>query len=807
MKMGNLKIGTRLRIGYLVVILFTLAIGGVALFQINVLTDLVSEMYDHPLTVGYAMRDIRSEIDEMHDQVQKLLFAENSAELDEVEKTIDEASIRVLDKFVLVAERFLGDKNDVLIAQKAFTNWAENLHQEFETVRTEGKQKLDAAFYRNHLERTDQLHEKLTVMIDFALNKAQSFRDMAREREAQTRTTMAWLLGATLFLSLVIAWVITNSISPSLKRMVQRMMEIAKGDLRRNMEIYQKDEIGALAESFREMQSGLRNKAEVALAIAGGDLDRTVSVNGDDDLLGNAINQMTAALRKSRRLSDLQDWVKTGKNELSRIIVGQGDLKVLSTDLLGFYAGYINAQIGALYAMSDEDTLTLQGRYAAGSGDELKMSIAPGEGLVGQAALEKKMLTLTDLPKDYFCIRSSLGGTPARHLLAIPILFENVVKGVIELGSIEPFSDAALDFLHDTAGSVATAVHTVQNQLKLKEYLTQSREQAEQLQVQEEELRAANEELEEQTRSLKNSEEQLKQQQEELKTINEELEEKNQSLEEQQKQIGQKNQALENAGRELAVTSRYKSEFLANMSHELRTPLNSLLLLSRDLMENTQGNLTPDQVEAADIIHRGGTELLQLINEVLDLSKIEAGRMALKLGNVPLKDLAGSIEQSFSHVAVRKGLRFRVEVGENLPPGIRTDGQRLRQILKNLISNALKFTEQGEVVVAIECPSYEENPMGGGINAERWLAIRVRDTGIGVPGDRQKRIFEAFQQADSSTARKYGGTGLGLSISRELGKTSRWRDSAHERSRRGIDFHAHPPPGSISQGHNIKRID
>jgi CheY-like chemotaxis protein/signal transduction histidine kinase/HAMP domain-containing protein len=777
MKMGNLKIGTRLTIGFMLVIVMTLAAGGLGLRQIRLLAGLVTKMYNHPLTVGYAMRDIRSEIDRMHDQMQRLLFVSDAVELDDVARNIDTSAARVMDKFALVMKRFLGDTNDVVIARQAFIEWKHTLDQDVAVVRSGGRDTLDRDHFLDRLKRTDALQNKLQVMIDFAIGKAKSFLDEADRQHAKARAISVGFLAATLVLSLGIALVITRSIAPSLRLIVQRMEDIAKGDLDHDVEIVQKDEIGALADSFRVMRRGLHDKAEVAMAIASGDLGRQVQISGPEDHLGNAIDRMTLALQETKRNSDLLDWHKTGKNELNRIIVGQDDLKILAAEMLNFLANYVQAQVGTLYVLSKDGLLTLEAGYAVDPQHVAAPAIALGQGLVGQAAVEKKVIHRTDIPKDYFRINSSLGNSLPRQIVAVPLLFKDALQGVIELGSFEAFSTDKLDFLQKTSIAAAIAVRSVQNQTRRKELLEQTQQQARQLQAQEEELRVANEELEEQTRSLRQSREQLKQQQEELQAINEELEEKSQYLEEQKEQISSRNRALEVAraqleqrAQELELASKYKSEFLANMSHELRTPLNSLLLLSRDLEENAKGNLDTDQVESAGVIHNSGGELLQLINEILDLSKIEAGQMVLKIDDVDLQETAATLKQGFKPVAAQKGLDFEIDMAEGLPASIRTDAQRLLQILKNLVSNALKFTDQGAVTVAIHLPAVDTDLTRSGLNPRQCVAFCVKDTGIGIPADKQMLVFEAFQQADGGTARKYGGTGLGLSIARELTK-------------------------------------
>jgi CheY-like chemotaxis protein/HAMP domain-containing protein len=777
MKLSNLKIGTRLTIGFILVILQILIIGGMALHQMAQMAGLVNQMYEHPLTTGNTMRNIRSEIEHMHDQVQLLLFINNAAALDAVKRKIDASAQRVQAKFDRVEERYSGDKRDVIVARKTFNAWKKKLDDAFAAVRRGDTSRLDKKHYEAFLKRTNALTAKLQVVIDFASDNAQRFLNTAHRQLVHDRWAMAAHLGVTLLLSLIISWLITRSIAPPLELIVRRMQGIARGDLQHDLDIQQKDEIGKLAESFHVMRVGLHNKADVAMAIAAGDLSRRVAINGRDDHLGNAIDKMSLALQESKKKNDQRDWFKSGKNELNRIIVGQSDLKVLATQMLSFFAGHLAAQIGTLYVISGNGELVLYGSYATGSDPAPAAIISPGEGLVGQAAMEKKIIVLTDIPNDYLRIGSSLGDALPRHIIAVPLIFEGTIQGVMELGAIDAFSEDKLDFLNDTFYPVAIAVHNAQNQAKRDELLKQTQAQARQLQVQEEELRVANEELEEQTHSLRKSEYRLKQQQEELRAINEELEEKNESLEAQKEQIARKNEALEEVrrelehrARELEVTGKYKSEFLANMSHELRTPLNSLLLLSRDLEKNAPGNMNPQQVESAAVIHKSGLELLQLINEVLDLSKIEAGRMALKIEDIPLSEVTAAVEQRFKPMAAQQGLFLEIINHDPLPPSIQTDGQRLQQILNNLIGNALKFTDHGGVTLSVQRPGGGTNLTESGLETDNCLAFGVTDTGVGIPADKQAHIFEAFQQADGGTSRKYGGTGLGLSIARELAK-------------------------------------
>ncbi|MFZ0929768.1 MAG: response regulator, partial [Syntrophobacteraceae bacterium] len=806
LKMGNYRIGTRLTIGFLLKMLLILTVGGFALYQMNILGNLLTEIYEHPLTVGYTARDIRGNVYDIHGRMQKIPYVADTAALNELEREVNDLEAQTLSKFDILQERFLGNKEDVKSARAAFAGWRKLRDERFRLARTEGKDKLDASYYLSEQKYADDVRGKIQAVVDFSQWKAQDFIQTANAEKSGATKAMTGLIAGTLLLGLGVTLLIIRSIAPPLRLIVGRMKDIARGDLSHDVEIVQKDEIGELAESFRNMQASLRNKAEVASAIAGGDFSRMVEIGGSRDLLGNSINQMTLSLRQSKAENDLQDWVKTGKNELNSIIVGENDVNALAGDIISFLAGYINARIGTLYLMSDQGALTLAGSYAFSKRKSLAAVIEPGEGLVGQAAVEGNIISITNIPEDYIRINSSFGDSPPRNIAAVPFVFENAVKGVIELGSFEEFSDEKLDFLRDISNFIAIAFHTIQNQVRLKELLDETQRQAAQLQVQEEELRAANEELEEQTRSLRLSEEKLKQQQEELEVVNEELEEKNDSLEKQQGQITQKNQALEETrwelekrARELEVTGKYKSEFLANMSHELRTPLNSLLLLSRDLADNSRGNLVQEQVESAKIIQKSGVELLQLIEEILDLSKIESGIMTLKIGDVRLQEIADYVDERFRPAATGKRIGFKIVLDDTLPESIRTDRQRLEQVLKNLLSNAVKFTDTGSVTVEFHRPAATVNLSKSGLNRGRAVAISVRDTGIGIPDDKQLLVFEAFQQADSGTTRKYGGTGLGLSISREIVKLLGGEIQLESRLGQGSTFTLYLPT-EISEG-------
>jgi signal transduction histidine kinase/CheY-like chemotaxis protein len=399
-----------------------------------------------------------------------------------------------------------------------------------------------------------------------------------------------------------------------------------------------------------------------------------------------------------------------------------------------------------------------------------------GEGLVGQCAVDRRMLLIKHAPTEYLPIASGLGEAPPRNIAILPVLFEGEVRAVLELATFDEFDEIRLTFLEQLAETIGIVLNTIAANMRTEELLKQSQALTESLQSQQDALTETNKRLEQQTRSLQKSEELLKKQQDELQKTNAELEEKAQLLsrgktevELKNKEVEQAKVALEEKAEQLALISKYKSEFLANMSHELRTPLNSLLILSQILTENADGNLTTKQVGFAQTIHTSGSDLLDLINDILDLSKIESGTMAVDVTTVSFGEVRRFVENTFRQVADLKGLDFRVDLDPALPPAIQTDNKRLQQVLKNLLSNAFKFTEKGTVAMRAELAMGGWNPEQEMLNsASAVVAFSVSDTGIGIPREKHGVIFEAFQQGDTGTSRKYGGTGLGLSISRQI---------------------------------------
>ncbi|MCC5646928.1 HAMP domain-containing protein [Nostoc sp. CHAB 5824] len=527
----------------------------------------------------------------------------------------------------------------------------------------------------------------------------------------------------------------------------------------------------------------LRAIAEVATAVTKGDLTRSIAVEalGEVAILKDNINQMIANLRETTQKNTEQDWLKTNLAKFTRMLQGQRDLETVSKLILSELAPLVGAQHGVFFLMdSGENTayLKLISSYAYRERRHLANRFHLGEGLVGQCALEKERILLTDVPSDYVRIASGLGEASPLNAVVLPVLFEGQVTAVIELASFRRFSEIHLTFFDQLTESIAIVLNTIAASMRTEELLKQSQSLAEELQTQQNELRETNKRLEQQAQSLKTSEDLLKGQQEELQQTNAELEEKAELLAMQKKEVERKNREIEQArlsledkAEQLALSSKYKSEFLANMSHELRTPLNSLLILAKLLADNIDHNLTAKQVEYSQTIYSAGTDLLALINDILDLAKIESGTMSIDMTQMPLTELGDQIERTFRQIAQSKGLAFAIEFTPELPTTIYTDVKRLQQVLKNLLSNAFKFTEQGEVRLRIAVAKQGWSSDQVILNrAQNVIAFSVSDTGIGIAPDKQKVIFEAFQQADGSTSRRYGGTGLGLSISREIAR-------------------------------------
>jgi HAMP domain-containing protein/CheY-like chemotaxis protein/signal transduction histidine kinase len=597
--------------------------------------------------------------------------------------------------------------------------------------------------------------------------------------------------------------VMAANLTEQVRGIVKVVSAVASGDLKQKLTVQSKGEVAALAETINNMTDTLaifadqvttvarevgvegrlggqasvpgvagtwkdltvnvnfmasnlttqvRAIAEVATAVTKGDLTRAVQVEARGEVaeLSENINTMIQNLRLTTERNTEQDWLKSNLAKFTNMLQGQRDLNTVGRMLLTELTALVRAQLGVIYRLDTEaeGILRIVASYAGAGVDGHPKAIRIGEGMVGQCAVEKRRLLVGGLHNGVVPIRSALLGVLPRNIIVLPVLFEGQVKAVIELSSLDNFTELEISFLDQLTANIGIVLNSIEATMQTEGLLKQSQELATELQVQQKELQQTNDKLEQKAQQLAEQ--------------NVEVERKNQEIE-------QARRALEEKAEELALTSKYKSEFLANMSHELRTPLNSILILGQQLADNPDLNLTNKQVEFARTIHGAGTDLLNLISDILDLSKIESGTVTVDAEEIPVSSLSEAVARPFRHEAENKHLSFDVQIDPAVGRMIFTDSKRLQQVLKNLLSNAFKFTEQGGVQLKVTAPASGWSPhhpilsQPGGV-----VAFEVTDSGIGIPPEKQRIIFEAFQQADASTSRKYGGTGLGLAISREL---------------------------------------
>lgn len=618
--------------------------------------------------------------------------------------------------------------------------------------------------------------------------------------------------------------------SNRIDRVIEHLTRYASMDFSRKLPISESgDELDAVAAALNTLAEELEAKSlsvknnearvneimEALLSYTMMDFSRKLRVSdlGDEwDAISLGLNTLTEELEYAldnekisrenlekayKSLSDKNE-ILSGIAEINQTIRGQDNVNKLSTNLIKKICESVGASVGAIYVSNDENVLRFSGGYAFDK--DPGFQILMGQGLVGQAAVEKNIKLVKDIPSDYIKITSALGNMSPRHLLIIPFIFEERTIAIAEIGLLSLLTPIQEEYLKQISENVAVAFNSVISREKLEELYIQTQQQAEELEAQQEELKQTNEELSNQAQMLLASEEELNVQQEELKQANYELEEKANELIKKNIELEDAKQAIITKAREIEKASRYKSEFLANMSHELRTPLNSILILAKLLEENTEANLTPKQIECANVIYQSGDDLLHLLNDILDLSKIESGKLELMIQPVFLKEIAAYIRSLFYEAANNKKIKLIIKVAKDLSSEeIRTDRGRLEQILKNLVSNALKFTEEGSVTLTIKAVPAMDFQKESLKNSKKVILFSIADTGIGIPENKLSLIFEAFQQADGSTSRRYGGTGLGLSISKQLAEMLGGEIHVRSKVNKGSTFNLFIPAESSEE--------
>jgi CheY-like chemotaxis protein len=761
----SLRFGPRLMISFGVVLLLIFVFGVRAYQYVDRLAGITRDLYLHPIAVRSASKSIQIDVLKARDTVWKMVYLRDKSKLGQSVVEIRKLEDQVSQNFSLVNENFLGDKREVREAQTSFNRWLEIVDSEIRLMEENQWEKTEEVINRTGTPAVSQLDSDLKDIVDFAEKKSESFYAQSIQIHQQVVTELVLIWAGIFVCSFIIGYAITRSITKPLARLMQVAADVASGAKVPLQKTERSDEIGDLIRSFDDIIRSNDLLVSQAQAISTGDFSRDVQIRSAQDDLGLALQQMTVDLRKARRGSDYQDWLKSGQNKLNESLSGDQEISILARKAIYFLANYLGAQMGAIYLYSAEKgELILQGSYALTLRQGLDTGIKLGQGLVGQAGRDREVISVSNLPEDYARITSATGDAWPRNVIVAPVVHEDQLVGVLELASVAEFSAEALEFLQLVRSHIAITLQSAQSREKMKLLLAKTQEQSEELQLQQEELQQINEELQSQQEELRQTNEELQEQTSQLEVQKQSIEEKNRLLEQTRGLIEEKAAALE-------VASRYKSEFLANMSHELRTPLNSILLLSKMLAENKGGaTLSDKQMEFARTIHDSGADLLTLINEILDLSKIEAGKMELSPDSFPIRDVMGSLNRLFQPVAKEKGLDWEFYVGAGLPDQVYTDRLRLEQILRNLIGNAVKFTALGWVRLRARRPLAGEILPASSLLPGETVVWSVEDTGEGIPADKQSLIFEAFKQADGTTSRKHGGSGLGLTIVRQLAR-------------------------------------
>lgn len=751
-----MKIRSKLLLGFSLLLMIILILGFINLDRLKYMNTQLDSIYSGRYLMIKNSTGMRGDINDLARISTNLVQIQDEAKITAGRKMIEskqESAMQHLSAIKSMADT-AEERRLIIINETSFNEfikYVENLLDLLEKGQYEG-----ALSYRisNGQELQDELLNSLNDTRDYF--DAQIETEIANTKQEYNRSINIMIITMVLGLLIgigVVLWVLP-SIARGLFNVSGMIRHFAQGNLEAimSMPVPMKDEIGEVAATFKEMTEDLIEKQEI----------------------------------ESRYMKHQEDqsWLNKNLARINELLHGKDSLDEIAQMFISEFTPVLGASYGTLYVRRAEENpneLQLCGSYsrddAIGSRDVFNI----GEGLIGQAAMDKKPIFLLEAPADYVSVRSGLGGATPPHILIYPVMFEEEVLGVVELAKFNSFTPLEEQLLSKLADNLGIILNNIMGRIRVEELLRESQAMTEELQVQseelqthQEELRRSNEQLGKQTEALKRSEELLQRQQEELEHYNTELIAKTRALEEQVHRVEEKNNEIEETKRELeqhasqlAVTSKYKSEFLANMSHELRTPLNSLLILSQLLSENKENNLSPKQVEYAQTIHASGSDLLKMIDEILDLSKVDAGKMEINEEIYTIHDLTEYVKQNYGPVAMDNNIGLRIEVADSVPEQLRTDGHRVKQIIRNLLSNAFKFTNHGYISLIIDLAESNEVPQCLDSSSE-YIALKVKDTGIGIPEDKLELIFGAFQQVDGTTSRNYGGTGLGLSISRGL---------------------------------------
>ncbi|MDB5053909.1 MAG: histidine kinase [Bacilli bacterium] len=727
-----MKIRTRLLLGFGAMLLLMSALAGIGINRLSLLSGSMDELYQNRYAKVKLAYNIRVNVTDASRSLMNLMMNDPATDVVKETENANQSINKAGTDFIQLGKISQDASEKKLITDlttigKSYFDYKEQIlkfiasnqiNAAYELRKNQGSALQTSLFAQ--LDQLVAFHEQ-------AMNQAYN-SSIAKNKDAVKLLTCLLIAGLLLGLGIMV-WILF-SLSNGLNRVVKVLSKFSNGDfgVASRIHVISKDEIGEVAQAFNSMAEEIENKS--------------------------------TREKEYNRSREEQTWLKSNVAQMTTVLQSVGDLREVAQTFLREVAAMIQVNCGSFYLNEmhgNERLLNLYGVYAYKPLNPSLESIRYGEGLIGQCALDKKAILLKDIPRDYMNVYSSLGHVTPANLLLYPVLFEGELVAVIELASLFEFTSVQLTLLDQLSVTLGITINSISGRKRVEELLRISQAltdelqaQSEELLVQQNELKDSNELLRTQTKRLLNSEELLQKQQEELQESNEQLIKKSQQL---------------------ASSSKYKSEFLANMSHELRTPLNSMLILSQLLVENKDGNMLPKQIEFAHAIHTSGSDLIRLIDEILDLSKVEAGKIEIMPELVELSDLKENISRSFIFLANKKNLSFNIHVDDEVPPNLYIDSYRVEQILNNLLSNAFKFTKQGGVTLAIALASdHELKKVGLKQKAKVVIAFSVTDTGIGIPEEKLDMIFEAFQQENGTTSRKFGGTGLGLSISRELAR-------------------------------------
>lgn len=753
-----MKLRSKLIIGFSTLLALMLVLTLIGYDRVSYMKSQMDTIYDERYEKVWTSSSLRGEVNDMARVLTNLITSNDQETFSVSRQQIETMTDEALEYFNSIRETVnTAEEQQLLVRiERALNDYIVYQNKTLDLLSKGNAAEANAL--RNSTGQVVQ-EEALTSLNE--LNGYQNMKisdDIAAARAAYNRSVQIFIYimaGGLLIGLLVIAWILP-SITRGINVVSMMLKSFGEGRLKaiRRIKVTSKDEFGDVARVFKELSDDILEKQQIEQSYLQAQQD--------------------------------QSWINSNMAKMTELLQGIHSLEEVGQRFISEFTPVLGAHYGAIYIRQEDkhpNRLEMKGSYAYEGDGEPKDAFMVGEGLVGQAALDKKPILLNSPPERYINIQSAWGAAKPSSIMIYPLLFEGEVLGVVELASFEERTVLQEQLMSQLSESLGIILNNIMGRLRVEQLLRESQAmteelqvQSEELQTQQEELRRTNENLEEQTQALKRSEDLLQRQQEELEHYNTELVAKTRALEEQVQQVEEKNYEIEKAreqlekqAQQLATTTKYKSEFMANMSHELRTPLNSLLILSQLLTENKEGNLSEKQIEYAQTIYMSGSDLLKMIDEILDLSKVDAGKMEINCEEVQLHEIETFVEQNFAAIAARKQIDLHVRFGERTPESIVTDGHRLKQILRNLLSNAFKFTTSGSVELKVELAEKDQLPPNLIADTD-YIAFSVQDTGIGIPADKQDLIFEAFQQVDGTTSRKYGGTGLGLSISRELSR-------------------------------------